>query len=127
MTNEFLKQCSKTAWEQLFMSVNPFVVMSWGVEKKYCTVFQEMPTLVLKVSALIFKGWVFISLNEGKDLYEVRLMKNRNECIKTLDEVYCDELGKTIDELIEKPASMAEDEYLQKAMADSDKKMSEVI
>ena len=109
------------------MSANPFVVMSWGVEKKYCTVFQEMPTLVLKVSALIFKGWVFISLNEGKDLYEVRLMKNRNECIKTLDEVYCDELGKTIDELIEKPASMAEDEYLQKAMADSDKKMSEVI
>ena len=120
MEKEYLIQCAKTAWDQLFWSVNPSVVMSWGVSKKYYALYQNMPTLMLKVSALVHKGWVYISLNEGKDVYEVRLMKTQNECIKTLDEVYCDELGKTIDELIEKPASMTEGEYFEKAMTDSD-------
>ncbi len=123
MNNEFVKQCAGIAWQQLFWSVPVEVVMSWGVSKKCYTLFQEMPTLMLKVSALVHKGWVYISLNEGKDVYEVRLMNNKRECIKTIDEVYCDQLGKTIDELIEKPASMTEEEYSEKAMADSNKKL----
>ena len=78
---------------------------------------------MLKVSGLVHKGWVYISLNEGKDLYEVRLMKTKQKCVRTLEEVYCDQLGSTIDELIEKPVSMAEDEYHTKAMADSRAKL----
>ena len=85
MDNEYLKQCAETAWQQLFWSVTLPVVMSWGVSKKCYTLFKEMPTLMLKVSALIHNGWVYISLNEGKDVYEVRLMNNKRECIKTID------------------------------------------
>ena len=135
MDNEYLKQCAETAWQQLFWSVTLpvvmswgvskkcYVVMSWGVSKKCYTLFQEMPTLMLKVSALIHKGWVYISLNEGKDVYEVRLMNNKRECIKTIDEVYCDQLGSIIDGLIERPTTMTEEEYSEKAMADSSRKI----
>ena len=123
MDIEYVKQVATTAWQQLFWSVTMPVVLSWGVSKKCCTTYNEMPTLMLKVSALVHKGWVYISLNEGKDVYEVRLMNTKNECIKTIDEVYCDQLGETIDQLIEKPASMTEEEYSQKAMADSNAKM----
>lgn len=123
MDIEYVKQVATTAWQQLFWSVTMPVVLSWGVSKKCCTTYNEMPTLMLKVSALVHKGWVYISLNEGKDVYEVRLMNTKNECIKTIDEVYCDQLGETIDQLIEKPSSMTEEEYSQKAMADSNAKM----
>ena len=123
MDIEYVKQVATTAWRQLFWSVTMPVVLSWGVSKKCCTTYNEMPTLMLKVSALVHKGWVYISLNEGKDVYEVRLMNTKNECIKTIDEVYCDQLGETIDQLIEKPSSMTEEEYSQKAMADSNAKM----
>lgn len=123
MDIEHVKQVATTAWQQLFWSVTMPVVLSWGVSKKCCTTYNEMPTLMLKVSALVHKGWVYISLNEGKDVYEVRLMNTKNECIKTIDEVYCDQLGETIDQLIEKPSSMTEEEYSQKAMADSNAKM----
>ena len=97
MDIEYVKQVATTAWRQLFWSVTMPVVLSWGVSKKCCTTYNEMPTLMLKVSALVHKGWVYISLNEGKDVYEVRLMNTKNECIKTIDEVYCDQLGETID------------------------------
>ena len=123
MDKEYLKQCAETAWQQLFWSVPLPVVMSWGVSKKCYTLFKEMPTLMLKVSALIHKGWVYISLNEGKDVYEVRLMNNKRECIKTIDEVYCDQLGSIIDGLIERPTTMTEEEYSEKAMADSNRKI----
>ncbi len=123
MEKEYLRQYAETAWEQLFWSARPEVVMSWGVSKKYCTLYKSMPTLILKVSALVHKGYVYISLNEGKDAYEVRLMTNRHECVKTLDEIYCDQLGSIIDGLIEKPAAMTEEEYFTKAMADSEQKL----
>ena len=123
MDKVYLKQCAETAWKQLFWSVSPSVVMSWGVSKRFYTLFQGMPTLMLRVSALIHNGWVYISLNEGKDVYEVRLMNTKHECVKTIDEVYCDQLGSIIDGLIEKPASMTEEEYSEKALADSNAKL----
>lgn len=123
MDNEYVKQCAETAWQQLFWSVTAPVVMSWGVSKKYYALYQGMPTLMLKVSALVHKGWVYISLNEGMDVYEVRLMNNKRECVMTIDEVYSDQLGSIIDGLIEKPASMTEEEYSEKAMADSNRKL----
>ena len=124
MNEEYVKQIATTAWQQLFWSVTMPVVMSWGVSKKCCTLYQNMPTLMLKVSALVHKGWVYISLNEGKDVYEVRLMNNKRECIKTIDDVYCDQLGSIIDGLIERPTTMTEEEYTEKAMTDSMTKIS---
>lgn len=118
MDIEFIRQTAETAWSQLFWSVNKWTVMSWGVSKRVATIYNNMPTLALKVSGLVHKGWVYISLNEGKDVYEVRLFKNK-QCIKTIEEVYCDNLGETIDELVEKPTSMSEEEYSEKAKADS--------
>jgi hypothetical protein len=123
MDEEYVKQIATTAWQQLFWSVNMWTVMSWGVSKKCFTNYQGMPTLMLRVTGLIHKGWVYISLNEGKDVYEVRLMTTKRKCKKTIDEVYCDQLGRVIDELIEKPSNMSDEEYKIKADADSNAKM----
>lgn len=123
MDKEYLLQTAKTIWQQLFWSVTLQTVWSWGVSKKYYTLYNNMPTLMLKVSGLVHKGWVYISLNEGKDLYEVRLMKTKQKCVRTLEDVFCDQLGRTIDELIEKPASMPENKYRSKALAESQAKL----
>ena len=123
MNEEYVKEIANTAWQQLFWSVQMPVVMSWGVSKKCYTTYQGMPTLMLRVSALIHKGWVYVSLNEGTDTYEVRLMDTKHKCKKTVEDVYCDNLGCIIDELIEKPSTMTDEEYHEKAMADSNKKM----
>ena len=123
MNEEYVKEIANTAWQQLFWSVQIPVVMSWGISKKYCTTYKGMPTLMLRVSALIHKGWVYISLNEATDTYEVRLMDTQHKCKKTTEDIYCDNLGSIIDGLIEKPLSMTDEEYQERAIADSRKKM----
>lgn len=123
MDEEYVKEIANTAWQQLFWSVQMPVVMSWGVSKKCCTTFQGMPTLMLRVNALVHNGWVYVSLYEATDTYEVRLMNTQHERQKTVEDVYCDNLGSIIDELIEKPSYLTEEEYQEKAIADSNKKM----
>lgn len=121
---EFCKATAKTIMEQLFWSIDKWTYFSWGVSTLQYGFYQEMPTLMLKVSGMIHKGWVYISLNEGKDVYEVRLVNNKRIVKKTLDEVFCDQLGHIIDTLIEKPESMNDETYHQKAMQDSERKFN---
>ena len=78
-----------------------------------------MPTLMLKVSGVVHKGWVYISLNEGKDLYEVRLLNSDREVVDMVDEVYFDNLGSLVDSMIERPIGMSDEEYEELAVADS--------
>lgn len=82
-----------------------------------------MPTMMLRVSGLVHKGWVYVSLNEGKDLYEVRLLNVRRQLKKTVEDVYGEDLGAIIDGLVECPTSMTAKEYEKKAMKDSERKL----
>ena len=70
-----------------------------------------MPTLGINVSGLQHKGWVYISLNEGMDLYEINLLTSNYRVLKTIEEVYCDQLAQIVDELVERPAGMTDFEY----------------
>lgn len=125
--NQRLEECRLIAQEahrQLFCSVSKDVYFSWGVSRVSYGYYNGMPTLILQVSGLLHKGWVCVSLNEGKDVYEVRLLNNeRNRIVKEVLEVYFDTLGSTIDSLIERPAGMSDEEYHKQAMADSKAKM----
>ena len=120
--NLSMDECKAIAIEahtQLFCSITKTIYNTWGVSERACGFFMDMPTMMLKVSGLIHKGWVYVSLNEAKDVYEVRLLTPDRVVVKVVDEVYFDNLGWLIDSLIEKPEGMSDEEYESKSMADS--------
>lgn len=125
MDKEHVMKVAQTAHEQLFWSVNKWAYMSWGVSKRVAMVYNDMATLALRVSGLLHKGWVYISLNEGMDCYEVRLLNVAQDKVKqTLDEVYCDNLGEVIDGLVERDPGLTDEQYRSKALADSARKIN---
>lgn len=87
------------------------------------TFYNEMPSLMLRVSSAIHKGWVVVSLNEGSDTYEVRLLNVKKEEKAVYTDVYCDELGSFIDDKVERPVHMTDEEYEKIVMEDTRLKM----
>jgi len=55
-------------YRQIRASFNLNVIWSWGIEQKRAITYRNMPSLSFKVNGYKHKGWVIISLNEGKDL-----------------------------------------------------------
>lgn len=100
-----------TIQRQLMLNLDIATFFSWGVNKMKILLFRNMPTLGLNVSGLLHKGWVYISLNEGMDLYEITLLTSNYRVIKTIDEVYCDQLATIVDELVERAPGMTDSEY----------------
>lgn len=91
----------------------PFnVIWSWGISEKKATVFKKMPSLAMKVNGFQHKGWVIISLNEGKDLYNIYLLDKKDNIVKTIEDVFFEDLP-MLDELIE-TGSLTETEYSEK-------------
>ena len=117
-------EVANEAYKQLFWSIDKFTYMSWGVSKVQYTFYEEMPSLLLRVSGMLHKGFVIISLDEGADAYVVTLMTVCMEVKKSMKDIYCDTLGRTIDELIERPADMNDETYRNKALLDSVNKMN---
>ena len=121
-TEEKKQYCLEMAniiYKSLFWSLTPAGFCSWGVSKRVATWYDNKPSLELKVQGLLHKGYVLISYEEGADVFEVRLLSEERVLVKTLEQVFADELGRQIDELVERPACMEDAEYRQKAMADS--------
>lgn len=115
---------AKTINEQLSWSIDKWVYFSWGVRKKVAMVYNNMPTLALRVSGAIHKGWVYISLDEGSDTYEIALLNVAQDKVKkVVKDVYCENVGSIVDGLIERAPEMSAEEYKKKAFADSEKKM----
>ena len=100
-----------TIQRQLMWTVDIATFFSWGVNKMKILLFRDMPTLGINVSGLQHKGWVYISLNEGLDLYEITLLTSNYRVLKTIDEVYCDQLAQIVDELVERSPGMTDAEY----------------
>ena len=126
-TKEEINKCfevANEAYKQLFWSIDRLTYMSWGVSKIQYTFYEDMPSLLLRVSGMLHKGYVIVSLNEGADAYVVTLMTVRKVVKKNMKDIYCDTLGQTIDELIERPAGMNDETYRNKALQDSAKKMN---
>ena len=129
MDKDFIMATARTAEQQILWSINKWEYMSWGVRQKAAIEYEGMATLALRVSGAVHKGWVYVSLNEGMDCYEVRLLNvARTKVKRTLEEVYCDNLGEVLDGLIERKAEWTDAQYKDKAVRDSARKMGmEVI
>lgn len=120
------------AWNTMLTIEGIYVVGSWGVREKCVLEYRGMPSLALQVDATQFAGVVIISLNEDVDYYEVRLseispllLSDKCPIKKCVTDVAFDDLGRTIDELIERPRGMSDEEYKQIANAHTIKKWSE--
>lgn len=124
MEQEFLIRVANEINRQIRCGVTMSVQMSWGVSKRIATIYENRATLALRVSGVLHKGWVYISLDEGRDCYVItRLSPDKKKVVSVRDEVYCEELGSVIDNLVERKEEWTDEEYEKLAMADSDQKM----
>ena len=124
MEQEFLMRIANEINRQIRCGLTMSVQMSWGVSKLIATIYENRATLALRVSGVLHKGWVYISLDEGRDCYVITLLSpDKKRVVSVRDEVYCEELGSVIDNLVERKEEWTDEEYEKLAMADSEQKM----
>lgn len=76
------------------------IIMSWGIDLDSIKVVDL--GIQFHVQGFKHTGYVKVTLNEAKDLFEISLLSDNGECVKFLDEVYLDMLVDTIDQAVEK-------------------------
>ncbi len=76
------------------------VIMSWGLDPSKAKVIDN--GMEIYVQGFLHKGFVQITLNEGTDLFEVKLLSEERETVKFIEDVFLDCLVNTLDENIEK-------------------------
>lgn len=76
------------------------VIMSWGVDPSKARVINN--GMEIHVQGFLHKGFVQITLNEGTDLFEIKLLSEERETVKFIEDVFLDCLVNTLDENIEK-------------------------
>lgn len=76
----------------------PLIIMSWG----FHNAMGGDNTLMFKVNGLIHQGDVIVHYNEGQDLFEIDLLTNDGTLVRTIEQVYVDQLVDVIDEAVER-------------------------
>lgn len=76
------------------------VIMSWGIDLGQAKVIDC--GMEIHVQGFVHTGFVQITLNEGTDLFEIKLLSEERKLVKFIDSIYLDCLVKTLDENIEK-------------------------
>lgn len=96
--NHYNQELARYIWSILKTQIAIF--MSWGVDPKSMKTIDA--GLEFHCQGFKHKGKVQIVLDEGKDLFEVHLISENEEKVKTIEDVYLDNLISVIDENIEK-------------------------
>ena len=104
-----VNEIAKEIYRQIKATFNISVLWSWGIEEQRAMTYKKMPSLGLKVNGFQHKGWVIISLNEGKDLYNIYLLDKLQQVTETIEDVFCEDL-EILDTLIE-TGKMTKQEY----------------
>ena len=74
------------------------IVMSWGFNSPVA-----LPNgLKFKVQGYLHRGWVEVTYNEGRDLFEVRTINKDGSVKQEVEDVYFDCLVNVIDGLVER-------------------------
>jgi hypothetical protein len=106
-----VNQIAKEIYRQIKATFNLNVIWSWGIAEQRAMIFRDMPSLGLRVNGFNHKGWVIISLHEGKDLYHICLLDRYMNEIQIVEDVFCDDL-EILDTLIE-TGKMSKEEYAE--------------
>ena len=106
MDKDFVLQMANAIKDQLVGMTPLNVIRSWGIENFVATEYKGMAALKFSVNGRLFRGNVIIAYND-MDYYEVYLQNYAGtECIG--EEMYFCELGRVIDEAIERGKDEAE-------------------
>ena len=84
---------------EIFKSNLP-VVWSWGIDPASIQVINL--GVKFHVRGFKYEGLVQVVYNEGEDLFEVSLISENGETVKTIESIFLDNLISVIDENIEK-------------------------
>ena len=76
------------------------IIMSWGIDPSKARVIDN--GIELHVRGFLHTGFLQITLNEGTDLFEIKLLSEERELVKFIEDVFFDCLVNTLDENIEK-------------------------
>ena len=101
-----------TIWQQLKDFTDSNVLWSWGIHNVRAATLGSQSGLAFDVNGFQFKGTVVIKLDEGADLYDICLVQDGKLAIAR-SEVYFDELGSIIDDIVERREGMSDEEYGQ--------------
>ena len=78
----------------------PDIVCSWGLDPK--TLRPVKYGIQFHVQGFKHTGLVRVTLNEGEDLFEVSLISENDQIVKTTEHIFLGDLISVIDENIEK-------------------------
>ena len=112
MNVQIVNQIATEIYRQIKATFDISVIWSWGIEEQRAMTYKNMPSLGLRVNGFQHKGWVIISLNEGKDLYNIYLLDKLQNETRVIEDVFCEDLD-ILDTLIE-TGEMNEQEYAEK-------------
>ena len=84
---------------EIFKSDLP-VVWSWGIDPASIQVIDL--GVKFHVQGFKHKGMVQVVINEGEDLFEVSLISETGEIVKTIEHIFLDNLISVIDDAVEK-------------------------
>jgi len=84
---------------EIFKSNLP-VVWSWGINPGSIQVIDR--GVKFHVQGFKHKGYVLVAYNEGEDLFEVSLIDENDQIVKTTEHIFLGDLISVIDENIEK-------------------------
>jgi len=85
---------------------------SWAMQRPTATHYAGAPALCFEVNALQHTGRIIVSLDEGRDLYDIRTLSDNGDTIEERRGIFCDDLAAQIDEMVERPATMTDAEYI---------------
>lgn len=78
------------------------IVMSWGVSKVLKIKVGHWDGIRLHVQGFVHEGAVNILYNEGTDLFDIQFIDLNEKIVKTIEDVYIDQLIEILDTNIEK-------------------------
>ena len=87
------------------------VWQSWAMEHPAAIVWEGRTGLIFRVNGLQHRGSVIVTLDEGRDLYDVRTLSDKGKTLQERTGVFCDELAHVIDTMVERPEGMTDEEY----------------
>lgn len=96
--NSYDLELARYIWSILKTQIAVF--MSWGVDPKSIKVIGS--GIEFHCQGFKHTGKVQVVLDEGKDLFEIHLISENGELVKTVEDVYLDNLVSVIDENVEK-------------------------
>jgi hypothetical protein len=85
---------------------------SWAMQNHTATYYAGAPALCFDVNALQHTGRVIVSLDEGRDLYDIRTLSDKGDTIEERRGIFCDDLATVIDTMVERPEGMTDAEYI---------------